>query len=31
MQAIWNVKVIAQSDDTVVDEGNHYFTREALD
>ena len=25
MQAIWNGKVIAQSDATVVVEGNHYF------
>lgn len=25
MKAIWNNKVIAQSDDTVVVEGNHYF------
>jgi uncharacterized protein (DUF427 family) len=31
MQAIWNGKVIAESDDTVVVEGNHYFPREALD
>lgn len=25
MQALWNDTVIAQSDDTVVVEGNHYF------
>ncbi len=25
MQAIWNNTVIAESDDTVVVEGNHYF------
>ena len=25
MQAIWNGTVIAESDDTVVVEGNHYF------
>ena len=25
MKAIWNGQVIAQSDDTVVVEGNHYF------
>jgi len=25
MQAIWNGQVIAESDDTVVVEGNHYF------
>ena len=25
MKAIWNGKLIAQSDDTVVVEGNHYF------
>ena len=25
MKAIWNNKVIAESDDTVVIEGNHYF------
>lgn len=30
MKAIWNGKVIAESDDTVVVEGNHYFPREAL-
>ena len=31
MKATWNGKVIAQSDDTVVVEGNHYFPESALD
>ncbi len=31
MKAIWNDTVIAQSDDTVVVEGNHYFPQAALD
>ena len=31
MKAIWNGAVIAESDDTVVVEGNHYFPREAID
>ncbi|PRP92959.1 hypothetical protein ENSA5_46270 [Enhygromyxa salina] len=30
MQAIWNGTIIAQSDDTVVVEGNHYFPRDAI-
>lgn len=30
MKAIWNNTVIAESDDTVVVEGNHYFPRSAL-
>lgn len=30
MKAEWNGTVIAQSDDTVVVEGNHYFPRESL-
>ena len=30
MKAIWNGAVIAQSDDTVVVEGNHYFPEAAL-
>jgi uncharacterized protein (DUF427 family) len=30
MKATWNNEVIAESDDTVVVEGNHYFPREAL-
>lgn len=31
MKAIWNGAVIAESDDTVVVEGNHYFPMAALD
>ena len=31
MRAIWNSTVIAQSDDTVVVEGNHYFPAASLD
>lgn len=31
MRAIWNGKVIAESDDTVVVEGNHYFPRGSVD
>jgi uncharacterized protein (DUF427 family) len=30
MKAIWNETVIAESDDTVVVEGNHYFPRESV-
>lgn len=30
MKAVWNGEVIAESDDTVVVEGNHYFPRESL-
>lgn len=30
MKAIWNGAVIAESDDTVVVEGNHYFPDSAL-
>ena len=30
MKAIWNDTVIAESDDTVVVEGNHYFPASAL-
>jgi uncharacterized protein (DUF427 family) len=30
MKAIWNDAVIAQSDDTIVVEGNHYFPPEAI-
>ena len=29
-KAVWNGITIAESDDTVVVEGNHYFPREAL-
>jgi uncharacterized protein (DUF427 family) len=31
MKAIWNGTVIAESNDTVVVEGNHYFPESALD
>jgi uncharacterized protein (DUF427 family) len=30
MKAIWNGEVIAESDDTVVVEGNHYFPASAI-
>ncbi len=30
MQAVWNGVVVAESDDTVVVEGNHYFPESAL-
>jgi uncharacterized protein (DUF427 family) len=30
VRAIWNGAVIAESDDTVVVEGNHYFPRESV-
>ena len=30
MRAIWNGVVVAQSDDTVVLEGNHYFPHDSL-
>ncbi len=30
MQAIWNGEVIAESDDTVVVENNHYFPRSSV-
>jgi uncharacterized protein (DUF427 family) len=30
MKAIWNDTVIAESDDTVVIEGNHYFPADTL-
>ena len=30
MKATWNGTVVAESDDTVVVEGNHYFPAEAL-
>jgi uncharacterized protein (DUF427 family) len=30
MQAIWNGAVIAESDDTVIVEGNHYFPAASL-
>ena len=31
MKAVWHNQVVAESDDTVVVEGNHYFPRTALD
>lgn len=31
MKATWNGRVIAESDDTVVVEGNHYFPPESVD
>ncbi len=31
MQAKWNGKIVAQSSDTVVVEGNHYFPRSSVD
>ena len=30
MKAIWNGAVLAESDDTVVVEGNHYFPAESI-
>lgn len=30
MQAVWNGKVLAESDRTVVVEGNHYFPQDAV-
>jgi len=30
MKAIWKDAVLAESDDTVVVEGNHYFPRESI-
>jgi len=30
MKAIWNDEVIAESDDTVVVEGNHYFPADSI-
>lgn len=30
-RAVWNGSVIAEADDTVVVEGNHYFPRASLD
>ncbi len=30
MKALWNGKVLAQSDDTVVVEGNHYFPADSI-
>lgn len=30
MRAVWNDKVVAESEDTVVVEGNHYFPPDAI-
>lgn len=30
MKAIWNGKVLAESDDTIVIEGNHYFPPDSV-
>ncbi len=30
MRAIWNGKIIAESDDTIVVEGNHYFPPQTI-
>lgn len=30
MKAIWNGKIIAESDETIVVEGNHYFPPDAV-
>jgi uncharacterized protein (DUF427 family) len=30
MKAIWNGQVLAESDDTIVIEGNHYFPPESI-
>ncbi len=30
MKAIWNGKTLAESDDTIVIEGNHYFPPESI-
>lgn len=30
VKAVWNGEVIADSDDTIVVEGNHYFPRDAV-
>ncbi len=30
VQAVWNGQVVAESDDTVVVEGNHYFPRSSV-
>jgi uncharacterized protein (DUF427 family) len=31
MKAIWNGQVLAESEDTIVVEGNHYFPPDSLD
>ena len=30
MKAVWNGKVIAESDNTIIVEGNHYFPRSTI-
>jgi uncharacterized protein (DUF427 family) len=30
MKAIWNEKVLAESDETIVVEGNHYFPEDSI-
>lgn len=30
MKAVWNNTILAESDDTVVVEGNHYFPKETI-
>ena len=30
MKAIWNGRILAESEDTVVVEGNHYFPKESI-
>lgn len=30
MKAVWNGQIVAESDDTVIVEGNHYFPRTVL-
>ena len=30
MKAIWNGQVIAESDDTIIVEGNHYFPKSSI-
>ena len=30
MKAIWNNQVVAESDDTIVIEGNHYFPPQSI-
>lgn len=31
MKAVWNGNIIAESDDTILIEGNHYFPPESVD
>jgi uncharacterized protein (DUF427 family) len=30
MRAIWNGKIVAESDDTIIVEGNHYFPADSV-